>query len=104
MNLLRRSLAATALVGAGLAATTGAAFAHESHDGTEQTGLANVSDVQTIVPTNVCGNDVPVNAAGIQVPVQDVAGTVPILSGAESGSAQGAGISKSCSNGVDAEN
>ena len=106
MNLLRRSLTATALIGTGLACTTGAAFAHEGHhgDGTEQHGLANVSDVQTIVPVNACGNDVPVNALGVQVPVQDVAGNIPILSGVGGGSEQGAGVSKSCDNAVAADN
>jgi hypothetical protein len=107
VNLLRRSLTATTLIGAGLACTTGAAFASEGHhhDGTtEQHGVVNVSDVQTIVPTNVCGNNVPVNVLGVQVPVQDVAGNVPILSSVEHGSEQGAGISKSCANAVDAEN
>jgi hypothetical protein len=111
VNLLHRSLAATALIGAGLAATTGAAFAGESHHGeshhgdrTEQTGLVNVGDVQTIVPVNACGNDVPVNALGLQIPVQDVAGTVPILSSAQGHSHQDAGVAKNCSNGVDAEN
>jgi hypothetical protein len=106
VKLLRRSLTATALIGAGLACTTGAAFAGEGHHdgGTEQNGLVNVSDVQTIVPTNVCGNNVPVNVLGVQVPVQDVAGTVPILSSVEKGSEQEAGISKDCGNAVGADN
>ncbi|GAA4743625.1 hypothetical protein [Actinomycetospora chibensis] len=105
MKLLRRSLTATALIGTGLACTTGAAFAGEHHDhGTEQHGVVNISDVQTIVPTNVCGNNVPVNVLGVQVPVQDVAGTVPILSSVEKGSEQEAGVSKSCANAVDADN
>jgi hypothetical protein len=107
VNLVRRSLTATALIGAGLAATTGAAFAgDDQHDGdrTEQTGLINVSDTQTIVPVNACGNNVPVNVLGVQVPVQDVAGTVPILSPVEHGSEQGAGVSKSCENEVAADN
>ncbi|GAA4867602.1 hypothetical protein [Actinomycetospora straminea] len=106
MNLLRRSLTATALIGTGLACTTGAAFAGDGHHGdrTEQTGLVNVSDTQTIVPVNACGNNVPVNALGVQVPVQDVAGNVPILSSVEKGSEQGAGISESCANAVEADN
>ncbi|GLZ46598.1 hypothetical protein Acsp06_27830 [Actinomycetospora sp. NBRC 106375] len=106
MTFLRRSLTATALIGTGLACTTGAAFAHESHggDSTEQHGVVNVSDVQTIVPVNACGNDVPVNVLGVQVPVQDVVGTVPILSPAKGDSKQDAGIDKSCTNGVGADN
>jgi hypothetical protein len=106
VKLLRRSLTATALIGTGLACTTGAAFAGEGHHdhATEQHGVVNISDVQTIVPTNVCGNNVPVNVLGVQVPVQDVAGTVPILSSVEKGSEQEAGISKSCANAVDADN
>jgi hypothetical protein len=108
VNLLRRSLTATALIGTGLAATTGAAFAGEGHhhhgDSTEQTGLVNVSDVQTIVPVNVCGNNVPVNVLGVQVPVQDVVGNIPILSSASGDSEQEAGVSKSCTNGVGADN
>ena len=111
MNLLRRSLTATALIGAGLAATTGAAFAGESHHGeshhgdrTEQHGLINVADVQTIVPVNACNNNVPVNVLGVQVPVQDVAGNVPILSSVSGHSEQGAGIDKNCTNRVGADN
>jgi hypothetical protein len=108
VNLLRRSLTATALIGTGLAATTGAAFASPSHhddgDSTTQHGLANVSDIQTIVPVNVCGNDVPVNVLGVQVPIQDVAGNIPILSSVSGHSEQGAGIDKSCANGVGADN
>lgn len=106
MNLLRRSLTATALIGTGLACTTGAAFAGEGHHGGhgDQTGLVNVGDTQTILPTNVCGNNVPVNVLGVQVPVQDVAGTVPILSSVEKGSEQSAGVTKSCANGVQAGN
>jgi len=107
VNLVRRSLTATALIGAGLAATTGAAFAGDGqHDDgrTEQTGLINVSDTQTIVPVNACGNNVPVNVLGVQVPVQDIAGNVPILSSVGHGSEQGAGVSKSCENEVAADN
>jgi hypothetical protein len=110
MSILRRSLTATALIGAGLAATTGAAFAgdndhHRDHDGpTEQHGLVNFSDIQTIVPINACGNNVPVNVLGVQVPIQDVAGNIPILSGVGHHSEQGAGIAKSCDNAVGAGN
>jgi hypothetical protein len=92
---------ATTLIGAGLAATTGSAFAHE---GDTQVGLANADDTQTIVPVNACNNDVPVNVLGVQVPVQDVAGTIPVLSPAEHGSQQAAGVSKSCGNDVAADN
>jgi hypothetical protein len=106
VNLLRRSLTATALIGTGLACTTGAAFAGDEHHdgGTHQSGLINVSDTQTIVPVNVCGNNVPVNVLGVQVPVQDVVGNVPILSSVDHGSGQGAGIAKSCKNEVAADN
>jgi hypothetical protein len=106
---VRRSLTAAALIGTGLACTTGAAFAGEGHHGdhsdrTEQTGLVNISDTQTLLPTNVCGNNVPVNVLGVQVPVQDVAGTVPILSSVDKGSEQSAGISESCANAIEAAN
>ena len=106
MNLLRRSLTATALIGTGLACTTGAAFAGDGHrdDSTEQTGLVNISDTQTIIPVNACGNNVPVNVLGVQVPIQDVVGTVPILSPAEGGSEQSAGIREACANAVEADN
>ena len=100
MNFMRRSMAATVLIGAGLVGTTGAAFADDDHHdgGTEQTGLANASDIQTIVPTNVCGNNVPVTVLGVQVPVQDVAADVPILSGASNGSTQEGSVNKNCGN------
>jgi hypothetical protein len=101
MGILRKSMLATTLIGAGLAATTGSAFAHEADS---QSGVANVDDVQTIVPVNACNNNVPVNVLGVQVPVQDVAGTIPVLSPAEHGSEQAAGVSKTCGNGVGAEN
>lgn len=121
----RKTIVATALVSAGFASTTGAAFAgesdhggdpqtssHEGHDGdqhghkghkghdgdnakgcstgvdadngdgaTTQSGLANVNDVSTIIPANVCGNNVPVNVLGVQVPIQDGSLNLPILSG-----------------------
>jgi hypothetical protein len=108
VNLLRRSLTATVLIGAGLAGTTGAAFAGEGHDhrdgGTEQTGLLNVSDVSTIVPVNACGNDVPVNVLGVQVPLQNIAGNIPILSAAGEHSSQEGSVNKNCANGVEADN
>ena len=97
MAIFRKTVLATALLGAGLASTTGAAFAQE------QSGAANVNDVQTIVPANVCNNNVPVNVLGVQVPVQDVAADVPILSGASHGG-NSAGVDKSCGNGVAADN
>ena len=98
MGMLRKSVLATTLIGAGLAATTGSAFADS------QTGLGNVDDVQTITPTNACNNNVPVNVLGVQVPVQDVAGTIPVLSPAEHGSEQAAGVAKNCDNDVAADN
>lgn len=114
MSMWRKTILATALVGAGLASTTGAAFAgqsegshgHESaHEGTgargescendvkadngdgdtTQTGVINVDDLQTIVPINACGNNVPVNVLGVQVPIQDSSFNVPVLSGTEDG-------------------
>ncbi len=101
MGIFRKTVLATTLIGAGLASTTGAAFAQESDGG--QTGIANVDGVQTIVPVNACNNNIPVNALGVQVPIQDVAGNIPVLSGGEKvGNA--AGVEKSCANGVDAEN
>jgi len=98
VGVLRKTLLATSLIGAGIASTTGAAFADEG-----QRGFANVDDIQTIVPVNVCNNNVPVNVLGVQVPIQDVAGNVPILSPVEHGE-NAAGNAKSCSNGVKAHN
>ena len=66
MAIFRKTVLATALLGAGLVAQTGAAFADE------QDGLANADDTQTIVPTDVCNNNVPVNVLGVQVPIHDV--------------------------------
>lgn len=104
MAFLRKTLLATSLIGAGLASTTGAAFAHEGHhDGDRQSGVTNVDDTQTIVPTNVCGNNVPVNAAGAQVPLQDVVGNIPILSPSDDDGGNTAGVNKSCKNEVDAD-
>ena len=100
MGILRKSVLATTLIGAGLAGTTGAAFAQEGG----QNGVANVDSVQTIVPVNACNNNVPVNVLGVQVPIQDVAGTIPVLSPAEHGSEQAAGVAKNCDNDVAADN
>lgn len=101
MAIVRKAVLATTLIGAGVASMTGSAFAEE---GDTQTGIANVDDVQTIVPTNVCNNNVPVNVLGVQVPVQDVAGNIPVLSPAEHGSEQVGAVSKSCGNAADADN
>jgi len=98
VGVLRKTLLATSLIGAGLATTTGAALADES-----QKGFANVDDIQTIVPVNVCNNNVPVNVLGLQVPIQDVAGNIPLASPAKHGQ-NASGIEKSCSNGVKAHN
>lgn len=108
MAYFRRAALAAALVGSGLAATTGAAFASEGHHdhhrhGDEQNGIANVDDTQTIVPTNVCGNNVPVNVGGLQIPLQDVVGNIPVLSGSDDHGGNAAGIDKSCGNEVDAD-
>jgi hypothetical protein len=99
VGILRKSVLATTLIGAGLAATTGSALAD-----TQSGGGLNVDDVQTIVPVNACNNNVPVNVLGVQVPVQDVAGNIPVLSPVEHGSEQAAGVSKQCGNKVGAEN
>jgi hypothetical protein len=105
MARFAKTVLATAMLGAGMTALVpGVAMASEHHHGDSQTGLANVDDVQTIVPVNACNNDVPVNVGGIQVPIQDVVGTIPILSPAKHGSEQAAGVSKECGNGVDADN
>lgn len=100
--IFRKTVLAATLIGAGLASTSGAAFAHESDEGS-QTGIANVDSVQTIVPVNACNNNVPVNVLGVQVPIQDVAGNIPILSPSESGG-NSAGVAKECGNGVEAAN
>ncbi|MDL5154646.1 hypothetical protein [Actinomycetospora termitidis] len=104
MGVIRKAVLATSLIGAGLAATSGAAFAHESDwdGGTVQKGLINSSDFAPNTPINVCNNDVPVNVLGVQVPVQDNAGSIPLLSDAKKGNS--AGISKSCSNPISAVN
>ena len=101
MGILRRSVLATTLIGAGLAGMTGSAFAD---DGDSQSGIVNVDDVQTVVPVNACNNNVPVNVLGVQVPVQDVAGNVPVLSPVGHGSEQAGAVSKGCGNDVAAEN
>lgn len=58
--------------------------------------MANVDDVQTVAPTEVCNNDVPVNVLGLQVPVQDVAGNVPVLWGSDDEGGNASGVEKSC--------
>jgi hypothetical protein len=104
MARFAKTVLATAMLGAGMSALVpGAAIAQE-RGGDEQTGLSNVNDTQTIVPVNACNNNVPVNVLGVQVPIQDVAGTIPVLSPAEKGSEQAAGIAKNCENEVAAEN
>jgi hypothetical protein len=103
MARFAKTVLATAMLGAGMSALVpGAAMAHEG--GTDQSGVFNVDDTQTIVPVNVCNNNVPVNVLGVQVPVQDVAGNIPVLSPVDHGSEQGAGVSKLCKNNVAAEN
>jgi hypothetical protein len=99
-----KSLLATAMLGAGMTALVPGVALADDHRGDEQTGLVNVDDTQTIVPVNACNNNVPVNVLGVQVPIQDVAGTIPVLSPAEHGSEQAAGIAKNCDNEVAAEN
>ena len=97
MAIFRKTVLATAMLGIGLAAQTGAAFAEE------QDGVGNVDDTQTIVPTNVCGNNVPVNVLGVQVPVQDVAADVPVLSGSDDNGGNASKIDKKCGHDVDAD-
>lgn len=97
MAIFRKTVLATAMLGLGLAGQAGAAFADE------QEGVGNIDDTQTIVPTNVCGNNVPVNVLGVQVPLQDIAADVPILSGSDDDGGNAAGVEKDCSNHVDAD-
>jgi len=104
MARFAKTVLATAMLGAGMSALVPGAALAEERGGDEQTGLLNVNDTQTIVPVNVCNNNVPVNVLGVQVPIQDVAGTIPVLSPAEHGSEQSAGIVKKCGNEVEAEN
>jgi hypothetical protein len=105
MARFAKTVLATAMLGAGMTALVpGVAMADEHHHGDEQTGLANVDDVQTIVPVNACNNNVPVNVLGVQVPLQDVVGNIPIASPVEHGSEQAAGVAKECGNGVAADN
>ena len=98
MGVLRKTLLATSLIGAGLLSTTGAALADS------QDGAANVDDVQTVTPANVCSLDVPVNILGVQVPVQDVAGNVPIASPTDGHGGSGSGVDKSCGNPTHTDN
>jgi hypothetical protein len=98
VGILRKSVLAVTLIGAGLAGTTGSALAHESGG---QNGIANVDSVQPVTPVNACNNDVPVNALGVQVPVEDVSGAVPVLADADGAAA--APESQSCGNDVDAD-
>ena len=103
VGIFRKTVLATTLIGAGLASTTGAAFASESHDDGSQHGLLNVDDVQTIVPVNACNNNIPVNVLGVQVPLQDISGNIPVLSPSEHGG-NAAGVDKNCGSGVAADN
>ncbi|WP_345419962.1 hypothetical protein [Actinomycetospora chlora] len=111
MSFLRRAAVAGALAGTALVATTGSAFAAESHgprstDDGAQSGLVNVGDVQTVTPINACNNDVPVNALGVQVPVEDVSGVLDVgglLGDHQDGSGSAAQPeSQSCRTGTDA--
>jgi hypothetical protein len=101
---LRKAVLVTSLIGAGLASTTGAAFAHDT-DGTGgttvQKGLVNSSDFAPNTPLEACNNDVPANVGGVQVPLQDLAGDVPLLPKA---SGAGAANAKTCHNPVHAAN
>jgi hypothetical protein len=103
VGAFRKVVLATSLIGAGLASTTGAAFAHEGDGGTTvQKGLINSSDFAPNTSLDACNNDVPVNALGVQVPVQDLAGAIPLLSKAEKGNS--ATNAKSCHNPIAASN
>ena len=109
MARMRKAFLVTAMLGAGLASQAGAAFAAEGHDGDHhrhhgedtQSGLVNADDTQTIVPTDVCGNNVPLNLIGLQIPVQDLAGSVPVLSGSGDGGGNAAKVDKHCGSDVD---
>ncbi|MBE7163521.1 MAG: hypothetical protein INR72_19955 [Williamsia herbipolensis] len=111
MARLRKAVMVTALLGAGLASQAGAAFASDGHDhghrdhhrGDSQSGLVNADDTQTVVPTDVCGNDVPVNALGVQVPLQDIAGDIPLLSPSDDDGGNAAGVQKNCGSDVDTD-
>ncbi|GAA4919586.1 hypothetical protein EV188_103225 [Actinomycetospora succinea] len=100
VGILRKSVLAATLIGAGLASTTGSALAHENN--ADQDGFANVDSIQTITPANACQNDVPVNALGVQVPVEDVSGAIPALSGDSDGAAAQP-ESQSCGSSVDGD-
>ncbi len=102
VGVFRKAVLATTLIGAGLASTTGAAFAHEDGGTTVQKGLINSSDFAPNTSLDACNNDVPVNALGVQVPVQDIAGAIPLLSKAEKGNS--AANAKSCHNPISASN
>ena len=100
VGILRKSVLAATLIGAGIASTTGSALAHEGNAG--QDGFANVDSIQTITPANACNNDVPVNALGVQVPVEDVSAAVPVLAGDSAGAAAQP-ESQSCGSSVDGD-
>jgi hypothetical protein len=102
VGVLRKVVLASSPISAGLAATTGAAFAHEGGGTTVQKGLINSSDFAPNTSLDACNNDVPVNALGVQVPVQDIAGAIPLLSKTEKGG--GAANAKSCHNPISASN
>jgi hypothetical protein len=102
VGAFRKAVLATSLIGAGLASTSGAAFAHDNDGGTVQKGLINSSDFAPNTSLDACNNDVPVNVLGVQVPVQDLAGSIPILSKADKGNA--ATNAKSCHNPISASN
>ena len=105
MATMRKAALVATMLGIGLASQAGAAFAEEGHhhDGDTQRGLANVDDTKTIVPTDVCGNDVPVNALGVQIPLQDVVGNIPLLSPSDDGGGNASQIQKNCGHDVDAD-
>lgn len=103
MGAFRKAVVAASLIGAGLASTSGAAFAQEDDGGaTVQKGLINSSDFAPNTSLAACNNDVPVNVLGVQVPVQDIAGSIPVLSQADKGNA--AANAKSCHNPIHAKN
>ena len=99
-----KTVLATAMLGAGLTALVPGVAMADEHGHDAQRGVANVDDVQTIVPVNACNNNVPVNALGVQVPVQDVAGNIPVLSPVDHHSKQAGAVSKDCGNDVAADN
>ena len=109
MATLRRTVLTTAMISTGLVSTAGMALAtdHGGDGPTVQEGLVNISDFQPNTTLDLCNNDVPVNALGVQVPIQDLGLNIPLLSKAghdHDGGGNSSTHSKSCGNGIAAQN